>query len=325
MADGCYKFAGGNQSEVIMATSVRLLRRYVWLIDTLRRAGQLTLEEISCRWADNDSLNSEREKSIPERTFHRHREAILDMFGVEIVCNRATNKYYIKDIAALEKPSFTSWVFNGLALDNQLLSSQSVRDRIVFERSPAGAEFMAIIIEALSDSRVLDMCYRGYHSAANRYWKIEPCGLKQHRRRWYLIARKSAEDCLLTFALDRIISLEITDQSFEPRDGEAIDDAFADVIGTFVDPDLDVEDVKVRVYGHQRHYFEGTPLHRSQVILRRTSEYTDYEFRLRPEYEFQHEILRLGPDAEVLSPQWLRDEMKWYAEESLQRYSSDKE
>ena len=64
---------------MIMATSVRLIRRYVWLIETIRQARQITLEEINQKWMEERSLRLEDEKEIPERTFHRHRQAIADI------------------------------------------------------------------------------------------------------------------------------------------------------------------------------------------------------------------------------------------------------
>ena len=304
-----------------MATSVRLIRRYVWLVDTIRRAGHISLDEINARWLSNYALNPDHEPEIPERTFHRHREAITDLFDIEIACDRATNNYYIKDTSNLERPSFTSWLFNGLALDNQLMSNESLKSRIIYEDIPGGMELMSVIVESISSNRVLTMTYRSYNNPdEDTEWDIEPCGLKQYRRRWYLIGCRVGEDYPLTFALDRIVSIVITDKIFEPDNSYDINEGFSEVVGVFVDPDLDVEDVVVRVYGKQRNYFEGTPLHHSQKLIERKAEYTDYGFRLRPEYEFQHEILRLGPDAEVLYPQWLRDDMKWYAEESLKHY-----
>lgn len=303
-----------------MATSVRLIRRYVWLVDTIRRGGRISLDEINARWLRNYALNLDHEPEIPERTFHRHREAIIDLFDIDVACDRATNTYYIKDTSSLDKPSFTSWLFNGLALDNQLMSNGAVKSKIVFEDIPGGTEYLPVIVEAISTNRVLSMKYSSYNHPENTQWEMEPCGLKQYRRRWYLIGCKVGEDCPLTFALDRIVDVEITDKIFEPDNGENINETFSDIVGVFVDHDLDVEEIAVRVYGKQRNYFEGTPLHHSQRIIERHAEYTDYGFRLRPEYEFQHEILRLGPDAEVLSPQWLRDDMIWYAEELLKRY-----
>ena len=308
-----------------MATSVRLIRRYVWLVDTIRRAGHISLGEINNFWFENYALNPDHEPEIPERTFHRHREAIIDLFDIDISCDRATNTYYIKDTSSLDRPSFTSWLFNGLALDNHLMSSESMKSRIIYEDTPGGMEYLPVIVEAVSTNRVLSMAYRSYNRPQeDSLWEIEPCGLKQHRRRWYLIGCKVGEDYPLTFALDRIVDLRITDKLFEPDNGENINEIFSDVVGVFVDLDLDIEDVVVRVYGKQRNYFEGTPLHHSQRIIERHAEYTNYGFRLRPEYEFQHEILRLGPDAEVLCPQWLRDDMKWYAEELLKRYATQK-
>ncbi|MCM1489767.1 MAG: WYL domain-containing protein, partial [Muribaculum sp.] len=242
--------------------------------------------------------------------------------GVDIACDRATNTYYIKDDWELNQPSFTSWLFNGLALDNQLMTHEGIKNRIMFEDTPGGCQYLSVIVEAMSTNRVLSMTYQSYNRPELTEWLIEPWGLKQYRRRWYLIGNKYGEDTPLTFALDRIVNIEISDKIFEPNNCENLNELFTEVVGVFVDPDLDVEEVIVRVYGKQRNYFEGTPLHLSQKLINRTEEYSDYSFRLRPEYEFQHEILRLGPDAEVLSPQWLRDDMQWYANEILERYKS---
>ncbi|MCM1414053.1 MAG: WYL domain-containing protein [Bacteroides sp.] len=305
-----------------MATSVRLIRRYVWLVDTIRRAGHISLEDINRRWLDNYTLNPDHEGGIPERTFHRHRDAIAELFGVDIACDRTTNAYYIRDDEELNQPSFTAWLFNGLSLDNQLITHEGVKSRIMFEDTPYGSQYLSVIVEAMSTNHVLAMSYRSYNRPEETEWLIEPRGLKQYRRRWYLIGNKYGEDTPLTFALDRIESLEISDKIFDSDNGENLNELFSEVVGVFVDPDLDVEDITVRVYGKQRNYFEGTPLHHSQRVIERHTEYTDYGFCLRPEYEFQHEILRLGPGAEVLSPQWLRNDMVWYANRILERYKS---
>lgn len=88
-----------------------------------------------------------------------------------------------------------------------------------------------------------------------------------------------------------------------------------------VDDEYDAERIVLRVYGRQRNYFEALPLHPSQKIISRGKEFSEYEFNLKPEYEFRHAILALSHDAEVLAPQWFRDEIRWEAEEILKRYS----
>lgn len=305
-----------------MATSVRLIQRYVWLVDVIRRAGSITLEEINRQWQKNSILNDMHESEIPERTFHRHKDAIFDIFGLEIVCDRSSNTYSIKNIEMLGSPSFTSWLFNGLSINNILMSNENVREQIIFEDIPKGNEYLPIIIEAIGKRKVLSMTYRSYNNTEDTHWEIEPMGLKQYRRRWYMISRTHQGNKFLTFSLDRIKSLALTDSTFDSNGSEDINGMFSEVLGVNLDDDYDVEEIMVRVYGKQRRYFESVSLHSSQRLINHTPDYSDYQFHLRPEYEFQHEILRLGDDAEVLSPQWLRNETREYAKAMLQRYTN---
>lgn len=305
-----------------MGASVRLIQRYVWLVDVIRRAGSITLEEINHLWMNNLTLNDMHESEIPERTFHRHKDAIFDIFGLEIVCDRSSNTYSIKNIEVLDRPSFMSWLFNGLSINNILMNNEDVRDQIVFEDIPNGNEYLPIIIEAIGKRKVLSMTYRSYNNTEDTHWEIEPMGLKQYRRRWYMICQTQQDEKPRTFSLDRIKSLELTEVAFDSKGSEDINGIFSEVLGVNLDDELDVEEIIVRVYGNQRKYFESVPLHSSQTLINHTQEYSDYQFHLRPEYEFQHEILRLGDDAEVLSPQWVRNEMREYAESMLQRYSN---
>lgn len=76
----------------------------------------------------------------------------------------------------------------------------------------------------------------------------------------------------------------------------------------------------LRVYGQQRYYIESLPLHKSQEVVSRGKGYIDLKLTLLPEYEFQRAVLALGPEAGVLSPAWLRDELRWLAEETAKRY-----
>lgn len=304
-----------------MATSVRLIRRYVWLVDVIRRAGRLTLEEINERWLDNTTLNPDHERKIPERTFHRHREAVADLFGIDIECDRSDgNTYYISNMDALEDSSFTAWLFNGLSIENQLADNEDVKERVVFEKTLGGIEYMSTIINAISNMQLLKVSYRRFNQSAKKEFEVAPYLLKQSRQRWYLLVKITDTGNLMTFALDRITRLEMLQRTFEWDQSFDAPHYFDEVIGINVDDDYDCEEIKVRVYGHQRAYFESLPLHGTQRLVVQNEEYSDYIINVRPEYEFQHEMLRLGQDAEVLSPKWLRVEMAWLNEEALKRY-----
>ena len=47
-----------------MATNI--VNKYVWLVDTIYKAGKISFEEINRRWVENDMSNG---IEIPKRTF----------------------------------------------------------------------------------------------------------------------------------------------------------------------------------------------------------------------------------------------------------------
>ena len=53
--------------------------RYVWLIETIQQAGHISRADLSAKW-EKSPLNETGEE-LYERTFHNHRQAILDIFG----------------------------------------------------------------------------------------------------------------------------------------------------------------------------------------------------------------------------------------------------
>ena len=307
-----------------MGTSINLLRRYVWLVETIRRSRSITLEEINEKWREERTLRLKDEDEIPPRTFFRHRNAIADLFGIDISCNRHDgNKYYIENEEALSEPTFTSWLFNWLNIDNQLSGNPEVAERILHEESPGGYSYLATIIEALVNKRNLSFTYKKYNNGGTSKPLVSPYGLKQSDRRWYLLSKREGCNNITVYALDRMSDIHITDNTFEFDEMLNIKSYFDEVIGINLDDELDVESVRIRVYGNQRPFFENLQLHKSQKVVEKTKDYIEFEFNLRPEIQFQQSILKYAQDIEVISPRWLREEMIWRAEEMLKRYGKN--
>ena len=122
--------------------------RYVWLIDTINRHGHISREEIS-RLGKRSSLNDTGEE-LYERTFHNHREAILDTFGIEIKCDRSLG-YYIANSDDLEGDGIRQWLMESLSMNNLLNESTDMRDRILFERIPSCHRWLPVILNAMRD------------------------------------------------------------------------------------------------------------------------------------------------------------------------------
>ena len=78
--------------------SYALFQQYIWLVNTIHKYRKLTLDEINQHWLDTDMSEG---LPIARSTFNRHRDAILDMFGVIIECDKKDGfRYYIYNVVS---------------------------------------------------------------------------------------------------------------------------------------------------------------------------------------------------------------------------------
>lgn len=290
-----------------------LFNRYVWLVDTIYRAGRISFEEINERWMCS-SLNDTGEE-LPIKTFHNHKNAIQQMFDIDIACDRRSGYvYYIEHAEDMEQGGVRTWLLNTFAVNHLINESHHLKRRILFEEIPSGQRFLTAVIEAMRDSRTFELTYRSFFQPEASTFEVEPFCVKVFRQRWYLVARSVSDGKIRIYSLDRIEELRQTEHPFElPADFDA-HGYFADSFGIIVDDDYDVERVRVRIKGRQRRYIRTLPLHASQTESEITAESSVFEYRLRPTVDFQQELLTHAVNAdgemEVLEPQWLRERMQ---------------
>ena len=119
-----------------------LFGKYVWLMDTIRRYGRITREELNRCWLRSSITDG---KPIPRRTFYNYRMAIQDLFNVNVECDPKTFEYYIEDEDE-HNNSVTSWLLNSTAVNSVLSESRDVANRIFVEDVPSARDFLNIII-----------------------------------------------------------------------------------------------------------------------------------------------------------------------------------
>lgn len=290
-----------------------LFNRYVWLVDTIYRAGHISFEEINERWL-RSSLNDTGE-DLPIKTFHNHKNAIQQMFDIDIACDRRGGYvYYIEHAEDIAQGGVRTWLLNTFAVNHLINESHHLKRRILFEEIPSGQRFLTTIIEAMRDSRTLELIYRSFWQEKSSTFEVEPFCVKVFRQRWYMVARSKSDDQIRIYSLDRIEELLTTDNTFElPADFNA-HEYFADSFGIIIDEDYDVERVRVRIGGIQRKYVRSLSLHASQTETEISEDNSVFEYRLRPTVDFQQELLTHAVNAdgvmEVIEPLWLRERMR---------------
>jgi predicted DNA-binding transcriptional regulator YafY len=122
------------------------------------------------------------------------------------------------------------------------------------------------------------------------------------------------------YALDRIISVQETNDRFEFPKGFDTELFFQDYYGVLCGSPDKPERIVVRAYPPFTHYLRTLPLHHSQKELQSTPEYADFEFYLRPTFDFLQELFSQVHEVEVLKPDSLRNEMKELLAKTIERY-----
>lgn len=296
-----------------------LFSRYVWLLETIHRAGKITFEEINARWLRSELSGGE---TLSLRTFHHHRDAIEELFDINIECiKRGGYCYYIEDTEELEKGCVRKWLLNSFAVDNLIVESRKLKSRILLEEVPSGKRYLIPLIEAMRDGMIVEVDYQSFRQQVPANFEIEPYCLKLFRQRWYVVARSPHYNRVMIYSLDRILDLEVLEKTFYYPEEFNPQSYFDACFGIVADDDIGIETVQLKVYAPQDKYFDALPLHHSQRTVEVTEGHTVYEYRIRPTYDFVQELLSHGADVEVLQPSLLRSRLGDIAKEMVALYN----
>lgn len=295
-----------------------LLKRYLWLIDTLKRNEEMTFEEISDKW-DTSSVN-DNGSALTKRTFYNHCQAVARHFGIDIECRRGRglNLYRITNPEAIEENSLTKWAIDSFSLGELLLGNAAISEKILLEDIPSGRQWLELILQALQQNIEAEVQYENFAGA--RYsGVVKPLCVKLFKRRWYMLSLLD-DGKMRIFALDRIKNISLTGTSFTyPKDFTPTD-YFRDVFGIIAGIKQKTENVLIRAYAELPGYLRSLPIHHSQCELQTEDGHTDFALRLVPTFDFIQELLLHRDQLEVLSPLSLREEITAIITNMGQRY-----
>lgn len=291
----------------------KIFQHYVWLVNTLRQYKRLTLEEINDLWVRNDVIGG---CPLNRATFYRHKDSILNMFGILIECEPKTYKYYIANPEVINDDSIERWMLSTLTVNNALSDSVSLKDRIILENVPAGEEYLQTLILAMKTNRRVGIVYQRFGSESSER-TVSPYALKLFHRRWYLLAYTGRH--IATFSLDRMLSVELSDETFEMPANFSPQQYFSNYYGVTTD-NTPLAHVVIRASGWAPDYIRTLPLHHSQREITHTDDYTDFALDICPTEDFIGDLISYGESLEVLKPADLRLKICKILNESLNRY-----
>ena len=316
------KYTETNSESNTRLTDMTNLNRYIWLVDLLNHTGGLTREEIERYWL-RSRYNTDKSIKLPERTFFRHIAAIKELFGINIVCNRGAGYLYrIENSDDMDSEGVRHWLLNTLAVNNLVNESQNLKHRILFENIPSGQKFLTPLIEAMRDNVTVMLTYQSFNSETARTFEIEPLCVKVFKQRWYLLGKSKTYDSARVNSLDRVQAAEPSKHKFKLPTNFDAESYFREGIGIIIGYKKreKQQKVEVRVDGTQRNYFRSLPLHHTQEETQKNDDNSIFTFFVRPTIDFIQELLKYGAAIEVISPQWLREEMGYIARDMMRIY-----
>ena len=294
-----------------------LLQKYIWLVQTFIRAGEhgLSLEDITDKW------EMRFDSDYPRRTFNNHRDAVEEVFGIAIGCNRSTNRYFIKageDIS--DENAENAWLINSFTVNNMLrLSKEKLQGRISVEDIPSGHMHLTEVMEAMTENLEVVMEYHKYTSEESETLTIWPYAVKEFAKRWYIIAYCKEREGLRVYGLDRVKSMEVTGKKFRMKVGFDVDELFATSFGIYL-PGGKGQIITFKCSENEAKFLRDLPLHSSQEEVRKDGDSVIFSIFVCPDKNLIMEVCKHGSRIEILSPAEVRDAVREELKKALAQY-----
>ena len=167
----------------------------------------------------------------------------------------------------------------------------------------AAREVFDNLHEAIQERRVCWVSYRSPTAEEARQYNIEPLCFLPFRGGLYVISRMPYYDQLITQAVDRFESVDVTEEEFEPPDHLSVDERLNNAFGISSEEPMDVV---VRFTEEQAPYIRERIWHPSQELEELDDGRVVLRLRAGGFYEIKSWVLSFGAAAEVLEPEELR-------------------
>ena len=195
------------------------------------------------------------------------------------------------------------------------------RDKIMLSEAPTGVENVQLILEAIDKSKGIECDYYSFNYKTVKHQLLIPYFLRTWEQRWYQAAEPdNHHHGISVFALERMDNISLTEEKMLPTNQVTVEEYFDGCFGINHSDDQKPEIIRIKVYGAQVEYVRALPIHESQKEIETTSEWSIFEYRLVPCYNFYQQLLWHREKLEVIEPLTVREELKIALQKMLERY-----
>ena len=296
------------------------LKKCLYLINLLERKGPMTLKEINDCYEYSSLYEGDE---FQPRTFLRYREYIEETFPCYVDFNQRTGKYELHRHQSLygEDDSLYDYLLSAYHIEGMTELALKHRDKIMLTEAPTGVENVQMILEAIDQKRGIECDYYSFNKKTVKHQLLIPYFMRTWENRWYVVAEPdNHHHGQSVFALERMDNIRLTEEKMLPSSDIKIEDYFDGSFGINHSDDQKPEKIRIKIYGTQVEYVRALPIHESQKEVEIDNDWSIFEYRLVPCYNFYQQLIWHREKLEVLEPQHVRDEIKMTIQKMLEHY-----
>lgn len=293
------------------------IARYLLIINYLKR-GKASWNDI-LNHLETQSEIADYKYVISQRTFQRDISEIRTLWNYDIQNNKSTGYYFIAEDE--EQNNENTHLLDSFNLFNALSLTNNYSDFIHFEnRAPKGTEHIYGLLHSIKNKFVTEIQYHKFYESKAESVIVNPYLIKQFKGRWYLLCLKTEVNEIRTYALDRILSLEIKKKKFTTSKEFDLVNYFKNCFGIITPINVKAERIVFNMGSFQTNYIKSYPLHETQRIIKESNEFTTFEITVFVTEDLIMELLSYGQELEIVSPKSLVKQIITIQKNILNKY-----
>lgn len=293
------------------------IKRYTLIIELLNNSKFPSANQLI------DSLLQQGLK-LSERQLKRDIESLRYEFGLEIHYSPLEKGYFLESGQAAF-PYFLKlleFAQNSELLSAYLKKGLDISEILDFEdfHSFKGTGLLQNLALNILHGREILIVHKRFDAEIEKEFRVQPYLLREYLNRWYLIGILPETNEIRTFGLDRIIRFSVTGKIFKKTEKHRITSLFKNVVGINASLEDKPEDVVLSCEPYLGNLLKSLPIHASQKVVEETENEIVVSIRVVVNYELKQRLLMMADQSVVISPEWLKNEMRMMITEAMNKY-----
>ena len=289
--------------------------RYQLILKRLTTNPFSTYAEIAAEVSQTNRPSGEGSEPPPFslRTLQRDLREIKEVYGISVAYSKLQKGYYIAPNQII--PAATAQMAEALYAFDAFGNADGGELHIVHNTYVAqNTAFLYTIIYALNACELLYFSYRKAGDSKQTEKKVEPYGIREFKKRLFLLAADSADHKWRFYALDRMTAPTATGTKFKKSGAEAAATYLAHCTGPTIPTKVEPEEVVLEAYGNAAGQLKLHPLHNTQTIVKETPDTLHLKMHVLITKDLIGELMHYGTGVKVVRPKALvkalKDELK---------------